>query len=543
MKLTLPGKPYRTMLEAGLRDLQSQDVLERIWSRDHTLWKPEPDEITNRLGWLDIATRMEETLPGIKHVGEEIRREGIQDLYLLGMGGSSLAPELFSRTFPHREMGLKVIDSTHPAYLRSVLESLRPERSLFIVASKSGTTVETLSFFKTFYRTLAEHSAVQEPGKHFVAITDPGSHLVELAERYRFRSLFKNDPDIGGRYSVLSHFGLVPAGLLGLDLMRLLQEAQSMAEQCRTAPGESFNPGLELGNALGVFAVNGRDKVTFINPSGLASFPDWVEQLLAESTGKEGRGILPVVGTAPGQPEVYGSDRLFVHFSLEGDQSGAGQVQALRSSGYPIIEITLDDRYQLGGQFFLWEMAVAAAGVHLGINPFDQPNVESAKRRARAMMTTYRDTGSLPESRRSGPDPTGLDQFIRKHRQPESYLALQAYLPPQPEVHSALARLQHALRDRYQLAATLGFGPRYLHSTGQLHKGDSGNGIFIQLIDSPETDLPVPLEADADRSEFSFGTLIRAQALGDASALRDAGRPVLQIDPGKNLLSGINSLV
>ena len=542
MDISLPGKPYHTMLEAGLKELQDRDVLSRIWSRDHTVWKPDPDEITNRLGWLDIASRMKGEISRIEGLAEEIRRDGITKVLLLGMGGSSLAPELFSRTFPAPDLTLEIIDSTHPDYLSSVIDRLEPERTLFIVASKSGTTVETLSFFKTFYRRLQENPGIEKPGDHFLAITDPDSRLVELADRYKFRALFLNDPEIGGRYSVLSFFGLVPAGLLRMDLQKLLDQAEAVAEECREDPGEKFNPGLELGSALGVFAVNGRDKLTFFSSPELSSFPDWAEQLLAESTGKEGRGILPVVGTPPGRPETYGNDRVFVHLTLEGDRTWEDQVKTLQLAGFPVIAISLKDRYQLGGQFFIWELAAATAGVHLDINPFNQPNVESAKRRARTMMEEYQKTGSLGESAGGEPDRGRLDQFIEENRTHESYLAVQAYLSPGKEIHSALDRLQTSLRDRYQMPTTVGFGPRYLHSTGQLHKGDGGEGIFLQLLDSPKNDLPIPEQADSDSSEISFGTLIRAQALGDAEALREAERPVLQFELDRDPLAGINVL-
>lgn len=542
MNLSLPKEPYQAMLEAGTKQLQDRGVLTRIWDRDHTVWKPDPDEISNRLGWLDIASRMKNEIPRIKSLARDVRQDGIRAVYLLGMGGSSLAPELFSRTFPADDLSLEIIDSTHPEAVQAVIDRLEPERTLFIVSSKSGSTVETLSFFKTFYRLLAEDSQIPQPGQHFIAVTDPGSRLVDLAERYKFREVFLNDPEIGGRYSVLSFFGLVPAGLLQMDLEALLSSAQAAAERCRVDPGEGFNPGLELGSALGVFAVNGRDKLTFFSSPELESFQDWAEQLLAESTGKSGRGILPVVGTTPGDPEVYGSDHVFVHLTLEGDRAWERQVKALREAGFPIIEITLDNRYQLGGQFFIWEMAAAVSGVHLEINPFNQPNVESAKRRAREMMDHFRESGAPGDPEGEPPDSARLDQFIRNHRAPDSYLAVQAYLAPRTEVRSALARLQQALRDRYQLAVTVGFGPRYLHSTGQLHKGDGGEGIFLQLLDTPEHDPPIPDRADADGAEISFGDLIRAQALGDAEALREADRPVLQFQLRTDLLSGINRL-
>ena len=436
-----------------------------------------------------------------------------------------------------------MVDSTHPDYLNALRDRITPETTLFLMATKSGSTVETLSFFKSFYNLMIERVGEDQAGKHFIGITDPGSRLEDLAEEYQFRDLFLNDPEIGGRYSVLSYFGLVPARLLGIDVEQLLDAARTMSERCRMDPGAGQNPGVTLGNALGVLAANGRDKVTFFSSPEIASFPNWTEQLLAESTGKEGRGILPVVEKAPGAPDVYGNDRVFVFLSLGEEKAFAAAQDALEKTGQPVIRIQIDEAHQLGGQFFLWEMATAIAGYHLEINPFNQPNVESAKDKARGMMSAYQEHGQLPEGEMTSPDPDILDAFLNAHSENGSYLAVQAYLPPRDELTTALHRFQNLIRDRCQRTATVGYGPRYLHSTGQLHKGDSGQGLFLQLISRPANDLAIPEKAGETSSSVSFGTLIRAQALGDARALKDAGRNVLSFELEDHPLDELNVLL
>lgn len=542
MNLQLPGKPYQQLLEAGIDELVDQQITSRIWDHDHTVWKPDPAEITNRLGWLTSAERMKAEVPRLEKLAEDVREAGITKVLLLGMGGSSLAPEVFSKVFTNTPLNLEVIDSTHPDYLQSVQEDLAPEKTLFIVATKSGSTVETLSFFNYFYLWMSTQIGKEKAGDHFIGITDPGSKLVSLAEKYFFRDLFLNDPEIGGRYSVLSFFGLVPACLLGINVRGLLNQAVQMAEQCRLDPDQGSNPGVLLGNALGILAANSRDKVTFFSSPELASFPNWVEQLIAESTGKEGKGILPVVGEPPGSPSSYQNDRLFVSLNLGDQNAFDSTLDALEKTGHPVIRIKIDQKIQLGGQFFLWEMATAVAGYHLGINPFDQPNVESAKKKAQKMVEVYRQQQKLPSGKLNLPNAQLLDSFLSAQIQPGSYLAVQAYLPPGEKIQTDLHKLQGLIRDHYQLAVTIGFGPRYLHSTGQLHKGDSGKGIFLQLVSAPDSDLDIPESADQNISSITFGTLICAQALGDAQALEDGGRSVLVFDLGRDPLTALIKL-
>jgi transaldolase/glucose-6-phosphate isomerase len=530
----------------ALEEMQAQRILSRIWERDYTVWKPVPDEISNRLGWLDIAERLRSEIDDLQGFANQPTKDGYTQALLLGMGGSSLAPDLFAHVYGNspQALHLEVLDSTHPDAVRAHQERLDPRRTLFIVSTKSGGTEETLSFFRYFYNWTAETLGAENAGAHFVAITDPGSKLVDLAERYNFRRVWLNDPNIGGRYSALSYFGLVPAALCGVDLGRLLENALAMAKSCGPQVPAKENPAAQLGALVGEMAKAGRDKLTFILSEKVAGFGDWVEQLIAESTGKEGKGILPVVGEPLASPQAYGNDRLFVDIRLAGDESQEAALQDLERSGQPVVRLPIRDRYDLGGQFFLWELATAIAGYRLGIQPFDQPNVESAKQRARQMVAAYKASGSLPAEAplldqdgiqvygdpsqiQAGAPGEALAQFLAQAKAGD-YITMQAFVPPNPDTESALQALRTRLRDRYHLATTCGFGPRFLHSTGQLHKGDAGRGLFIQFTDQPAHDLPIPDQAGASGSSIRFGVLVLAQALGDRQALLDASRRVMR---------------
>jgi transaldolase/glucose-6-phosphate isomerase len=542
--------PYQAVVDDALAKIEAERVMARIWAHDHTVWKPGPTEITNRLGWLHTAEVMIENVPRLEALVEAARAEGYTHALLLGMGGSSLAPEVFRKTFGVKDgyLDLAVLDSTDPGSVLAYAERLDPTRTLFIVATKSGTTAETLSFFRFFYNRVADAVGVDRAGEHFVAITDPGTKLVDLAERYDFRSTFLNDPNIGGRYSALSYFGLVPAALVGVDVPTLLGRAMAAtcgSESCVT-PEE--NLGARLGAILAELAKAGRDKATFAISPSIASFGDWVEQLIAESTGKEGKGILPVVREPLGLPEVYGADRLFVHLRLAGDDAHDAALADLEAAGHPVVRLNLHDRYDLGGQFFLWEIATAVAGHRLGINPFDQPDVEAAKVLARRMVAEYtrikdiRGKGTLPAGESAPLTAEALHDFLAQ-AQPRSYIALQAYVQPTAEADVALATLRVQLRDRFQLATTFGYGPRFLHSTGQLHKGDAGRGLFIQLTADGPRDVPIPDEAGSPDSSISFGVLKLAQALGDRQALLDAGRRVIRFHLGEDVVAGLKHLL
>ena len=550
---------YQPAVDGVLADLKDNRVIARIWEHDHTIWKPEPTEITNRLGWLRAPEVMSENLGRIASLVKSVINEGYTHALLLGMGGSSLAPEVFRRTFRVRDgyLDLAVLDSTNPGAVLASAEQLDIARTLFIVATKSGTTIETISFFKFFYNRVAHAAGVDRAGDHFIAITDAGSHLDALADKYHFRDKFLNDPNIGGRYSALSYFGLVPAMLVGVDVATLLDRTTTMVCNCEgcNCPVGGDNTGSWLGVVLGELAKAGRDKLTLIASPPIASFGAWVEQLIAESTGKEGKGILPVDGETLGAPEVYGDDRFFIYLRLEDDETYDNAIQALIDAGQPVVQFNLRDSYDVGGEFFRWEMATAVASHRLGINPFDQPNVEAAKVLAREMMSAYQEEGELPI-----PQPTiqadgitvyaemtansldeGLKSFLVQ-AQPGDYIALHAYLQPTDKTTEALQQLRMRLRDHLMLATTVGYGPRFLHSTGQLHKGDSGNGLFLQFTADIPQDAPIPDEAGGQTANITFGQLKTAQALGDRQALMNVGRRVILFQLGEDVVGNLKRL-
>jgi transaldolase / glucose-6-phosphate isomerase len=485
----------------------------RIWARDPTVWTGDPDapEIRDRLGWLAVGKAMAQQVRPLAAFADEARAE-FGRVVLCGMGGSSLAPEVLWRTFGAKEgyPSLDVLDSTDPEAVRRVQRNGEIARTLFIISSKSGTTQESDSFFRYFWELTAGR------GPQFVAITDPGTPLEALARERGFRRAFLNPPDIGGRYSALSYFGLVPAALIGVDLEKLLHRAHRMAEASAACVPALQNPAAWLGAILGEGALAGQDKVTFALSPGIASFASWAEQLIAESTGKQGKGILPVVGEPLGGPEVYGKDRIFVSMVLDGEADAEARLAALEEAGHPVVHLRLEDRYDLGQEFFRWEFATAVAGAILQINPFDQPNVAGSKANTKAVLAKNA-ASSAPASAAE------LDAFLSGIG-PGDYLALMAYLPPTTENDARLAAIRSRLRDRLGVATTLGYGPRFLHSTGQLHKGGPPRGHFLQIVGrAAEEDLSIPGEP------FTFGRLEAAQAEGDLQALRTRGRPAIRI--------------
>ncbi|PKO04798.1 MAG: transaldolase [Chloroflexi bacterium HGW-Chloroflexi-3] len=551
---------YQNIVSSALQEIKKDRIIERVWDYDFTVWKSDPTEISNRLGWLDIADRMQAAIPRMNSLADSLRKDGYQQAVLLGMGGSSLAPEVFRKTFGVKPgyLDLKILDSTDPGTIINIENKLDFEKTLFIVSTKSGTTPETLSFFKYFYNRVVSVVGIEKAGDHFIAITDPGSKLVGIASKHGFREIFINDPNIGGRYSALSYFGLVPASLLGIDLPTLLDRAITAACNCDSSncPVDGDNRGGQLGVILGELAKSGRDKVTFVLSPAIESFGDWVEQLIAESTGKEGKGILPVVGEPFSGASVYGNDRLFVYLRLEDDATYDTMTKELVKANHPLVTLHLKDLYDLGQQFFLWEMATAIAGNRMGINPFDQPNVESAKILTRNMLVAYKEEGKLEE-----PEPfvetsgirgygdfssssinAALQAFL-KQAQPGSYVAIQAYIQPTPEADEVLKALRTVIRDNTRMATTLGYGPRFLHSTGQLHKGDAGKGLFLQLTANMPNDLMIPDDAGKDGSDTSFSTLKKAQVLGDFQALVNVDRTVIRFDLGNNLSENIKKLI
>jgi transaldolase/glucose-6-phosphate isomerase len=533
-----------TAIADRLAGWERDRVAERLWQRDGSLWaasgKP-PEELAAWLGWLELPYTMRQRAAELQHLARDVAADGYARAGVLGMGGSSLAPELFARVFGGAAgaapaggdgLELQILDSTHPDVVRGFRSWAEAARTLFCVSSKSGSTTEPNAF----------HAAMADvaPALDFVAITDPGSSLAELARAQEFRAIVEGAPDVGGRYSALSVFGLLPAALHGMDLEALLERAAAMADACRQPASD--NPGLQLGAAIGEAAMAGRDKLTFFTSPRLASFGDWAEQLIAESTGKAGTGIVPVVGEPAANPASYPDDRAFVVMTLAGeaDPALASLAGELTRLGHPVWQLQLTDALDVGAEFVRWEVATAAAGMVLGIDPFDQPNVQESKDTTRTLLDAYRSRGALPvppplvaepgmaafgDPRALGDAPVTVDGALRALLatvQPGDYVAILAYLPAD-RAGVALQRGRVALRDRLGVATTLGFGPRFLHSTGQLHKGGPPSGVFLQLTDEPQRDLPIP------GWQESFGTLIAAQALGDFQSLQQRGRRVLRL--------------
>ena len=561
IEIDLSAGPHMEGVERRLREWAAEDAVARLWRRDPTLWSADPDtpELADRLGWLDLP----ETSPAALGPLEALRADvpfWFTDLVLLGMGGSSLAPEVIARTMQGEGLPLTLVDSTHPGALRD-LEWLRPANAIFVVSSKSGTTVETLSLFRHFWSRTAE--VVDDPGAHFIAITDPGSPLAELGRERGFRAVFEAPPEVGGRFSALSPFGLVPAALGGADVPALLAEAAEAADACKDEV--HHNPGFLLGAALAELALAGRDKVTFLAASDWDAFPDWAEQLLAESTGKEGRGIVPVVAEPPRAPDEYGEDRVFVGLLLGGDAAREAEqwgdaddtpdlLDALEAAGHPTLRIRLEQPEELGSLFFVWEVGVAMAGAALGIHPFNQPDVQLAKRLARRAMAgegapeadeidlvwELPRFGHAPPRTPVPPDVDGirerLEDFLAAVA-PTDYIAVQAFLPGGEEEEGLLGTLRAALAGATGATTTLGHGPRFLHSTGQLHKGGADNGVFLQLVDDAGEHVHVP------ETDFTFRRLIRAQGLGDLEALGQSDRRTLRVRVGGPEGLGLRRLI
>ncbi len=508
----------------------------RLWAKDPTLWSAEPQpELIDRLGWLGLAARLTDHLEQLEAFGAEVVAAGFRHVVVLGMGGSSLAPEVYQATFGnapgHPE--LLVLDSTHPSSVAAVADSIDLDTTLFIVSSKSGTTLETLSFFRCFWDRVG--AVTDTPGDHFVAVTDPGSTLAELAAERGFRHTFLAPPDVGGRYSALTEFGVVPAAAIGTDLAALQTAAAEATSQSAPGVTASESAGLRLGATLGELTLAGRDKVTFVTADGLAAFPAWIEQLIAESTGKDQTGIIPVGGEPVAAASAYGSDRTFVILEFAADPLD-DTAAALSAADHPVIRVRLDSTADLVGAMFLFEVAVAAAGAVLGIHPFNQPDVQLAKELARRAMDGDLDTADVIEHDALEPD---LEDTIRAWLAgigPGEYVGIHAYLAPTPETAATLQEARLAIRDARHVATTLDFGPRFLHSTGQLHKGGPNTGRFLQVIDHPAPMVPVP------ETNYDFGKLVGAQALGDHQALRGRDRSVLLVCLGDSGATGLTAL-
>ncbi|MHB8573051.1 MAG: glucose-6-phosphate isomerase [Candidatus Dormibacteria bacterium] len=502
-----------------LADWDSDDAAGRFWARDPTLWTDDPVEqsqVAGWQGWLDVVPEMEAALEDLTAFSRSVWADGITEVLLLGMGGSSLCPEVLARTWPGTAVRLTVLDTTHADHIGAVLGRLAPASTLVVVSSKSGSTLETECLMECVW----EHYA-HVPGRerHFVAVTDAKSSLDAVARERGFRRVFNNRADIGGRYSALSNFGMVPAALAGVDVGGLLKSAAAARVACGSGEAAHVNPGLRLGAILGEAALAGKDKATLLCAAPVISLGVWLEQLIAESTGKHGRGIVPVPDHAA-SPASFGSDRIFVATTLADhpDPDFESRLDLLVEAGHPVVRCELESRIDLGAAFFTWEVAVAMAGTVLRINPFDQPNVQESKDNTRRVL----EQGVSPVA--AGPTPAELlDRLAPPH-----YLSIQAYVAPSPEVGRAFLELQSAVRMRFRSAATFGYGPRFLHSTGQLHKGGPAEGVFVQVFMAPERDLAIP------GKDFTFGTLIAAQAEGDLESLRARGLQVARVTVGSD---------
>ena len=555
---------YQGDFDTELEKLDQQRLIPRMWKKDPKLWKEDPEHeavIGNSLGWLTLPQIMQPHVDELIKFANKIREAGFEHAVVLGMGGSSLCPEVFARTFGKKDgfPQLCVLDSTVPAAVRHLEQKLNIGKTLFLVASKSGDTTEPRIFHRYFYDRVKRVKG-DSAGENFVAITDAGTQLTKDAARDHFRKVFLNLPDIGGRYSALSYFGLVPFAVMGGDVNALLDHARHAMKACSGSVTIKENPAARLGVALGTLARNGRDKLTLITPPPIDSLGLWIEQLIAESTGKEGKGIVPIAGEALASPDVYGTDRVFVYIHTKNPKADdvEAKLAALEAAGHPVLRHTLYDPLDLGEEFFLWEFATAVAGALLGIDPFDQPNVQESKDNTKRLLGEYVQSGTLKQQnlicaeeslriygdaetrdvlRRGG---SSLLEIVRTHLErikPGDYLALTQYIEDLQNYDSLLQQIRLVVRDEKRIATTSGYGPRFLHSTGQLHKGGPDNGVFLQITSDDINDIEIPVE------KFSFGVLKQAQALGDFESLTNRHRRVIRVDLGRDVEKGLRRLL
>lgn len=534
-----------------LNKWEKENIVARFWNKDPFIWKENPEEhkeLSNRLGWIDLPFSIEEKISELENFASEIKNE-FTNVLLLGMGGSSLCPEVLSNSFGSAEgyPTLEILDSTHPDSIKKILNNYNLEKTLFIVSSKSGSTIETMSFYHTFFNEISKIN--NNPGNQFVALTDSNTSLEKLAKEKKFRKIFSTPEDVGGRFSALTYFGLVPAALIGIDLRKYVLNVKEFAEKIKNTSllqeNEAFYPGALLGQSF----LDGIDKLTFFVSTKIKSLPYWIEQLVAESTGKEGKGILPIVDENFSDKNIFGNDRLFVFITFENENSLTEQINYLSSLQFPIIEIKLNDIYDLSQEFFRWEIATALAGVVMKINPFDQPNVQAAKTLAIESLNYYKknkkllidspviedDNFALFGMKNNFSTKEYLQNFLETLNA-NDYFAILAFLPYSKNIENYLNEIRHKVRDKYKVATTLGFGPRYLHSTGQLHKGGKNNGRFILLTNEIIDDTLVADEF------YSYSTLITAQAIGDFKALMNLNRSVIRIHIKDEIEKGLEKL-
>jgi transaldolase/glucose-6-phosphate isomerase len=554
---TLPEK-LTTDVNASLQDWKKNGKVKRLWQKDASLWAGTDED--KWLGWLDITEQQIEDVDKLKQIGSDIKKAGFKNALLLGMGGSSLCPEVLRMTFGKAAgyPDLHVLDSTDPAQIKSIEESVDLASTVCIVSSKSGSTLEPNIYKQYFFERVKAKVGDKEVGNRFIAITDPGSKMQRVADKDKFRKTFMGVPSIGGRYSALSNFGMVPAAVMGIDVAKLLKNTKQMVDACGEDSDASTNPGVILGTILGVAANQGRDKITFVTSSGIFDLGAWLEQLIAESTGKSGKGIIPVDRERLAKPDNYGSDRIFAYLRLESepDKEQSAAVDALAKAGQPVVRIVLPDIYSLGQEFFRWEVATAVAGALIGINAFNQPDVEASKTETRKLTSEYETTGKLPSE---APFFTGdgaklyadlkntaalkggatLAGFLKKHLArigAGDYFAVLGYITMNEAHEEALQSIRLAVRDNKKVATVLGFGPRFLHSTGQAYKGGPNSGVFLQITCDDAVDILVPGQ------KYTFGVVKSAQARGDFAVLAERGRRALRVHLGKDVAAGLATL-
>ena len=561
LKTSLP-ETLATTVKATIADWQSRGNMERLWQRDPSLWTGSDE--AKWLGWLDIVDEQIAQHDQLMKVAKEVQSRGFEHVLLLGMGGSSLCPEVLHMTFGRTPLfpTLHVLDSTDPAQVKAFEHQIDIPKTLYIVSSKSGSTLEPNIFKQYFFERTKQAVGATKAGSQFIAITDPGSKMQQVAESDHFLHIFFGRPSIGGRYSALSNFGMVPAAVMGLDTKKFLSRAAEMVRACGPSAAVEENPAAVLGIILGVAANAGRDKVTIITSPGISDLGAWLEQLLAESTGKVGKGIIPVDRETLTAPEVYSSDRVFVYVRLESGPNAdqEAKVAAIEKAGHPVVRITMADTYDLGAEFFRWEIATAVAGSIIGINPFNQPDVEASKIATRNLTSEYEKTGSLPAeepiledagvklftdeknaaelAKGAGSDRT-LAGYLKAHLariKAGDYFAVLGYIQMNAEHEQNLQTVRHLVRDSKRVATCLGFGPRFLHSTGQAYKGGPNSGVFLQVTCDDSVELPVPGQ------KYTFGIVKAAQARGDFQVLAERGRRALRVHLGSNLKAGLATL-
>ena len=545
-------------------DWHANSKVARFWQKDPSLWTRDGEE--KWLGWIDIVERQQKDLADFAALAADVKAAGFRTVLLLGMGGSSLCPEVLATTFGQQAgfPALHIVDSTDPAQVKAARDKVNLKETLVIVASKSGSTLEPNILKQYFFEEMKKAVGAEQAGSHFLAITDPGSKMEQVAKSDGFRHIFYGDPQIGGRYSALSNFGVVAATVAGLDIPKLLAEAGKAAVRAKLSPGE--NPAVELGLILGTAANSGRDKITIFTSPEIYDLGAWLEQLIAESTGKLGKGITPVDREGIAAPEVYGKDRIFAYLRLAGTADKSpnsnldAKVAALEAAGHPVVHIEIHDLYEIFGQFFSWEIATAVAGSVMGINPFNQPDVESAKIETRTLTDAYEKTGKLPERTPVLADKSGIEVYateayaatlkaaapaatlagyLRAHLgqiHGVDYFATLAFLPMFPQHEEAIQGFRHKVRDAKRAATCLGFGPRFLHSTGQDYKGGPNTGVFLQITADHAVDVEIPGQ------KYSFGVVITAQAAGDLAVLESRGRRAVRVHLKADVAAGLKML-